>query len=63
MPRVIVISEPVDGRRRRSLTLNEHINPIHMTDEHSSLQFLERLAWAISDAEEAEQRFEVALTP
>ena len=52
MPRVIVISEPVDGRRRRSLTLNEHINPIHMTDEHSSLQFLERLAWAISDAEE-----------
>jgi hypothetical protein len=63
MPRVIVISEPVHGRRRRSLTLDEHINPVHMADEHSSLQFLERLAWAISDAEEAEQRFEVTLTP
>ena len=55
MPRVLVVSEPVDGRRRRSPTLNEHISPIHMADEHSSLQFLERLAWAISDAEESEQ--------
>jgi len=65
MPRVIVVSEPLDdatervaaGRRRaRSVTLDEHIDPVHMTDEHRSLQFLERLAWAISDADEAERR-------
>jgi hypothetical protein len=63
MPRVIVICEQVDDRRRRSPTLNEHINPVDMADEQSSLQFLERLAWAISDAEETEQLFGRALTP
>ena len=71
MPRVIVISEPANdgietvagGRRARSVTLNEHVNPAHMADEHSSLGFLERLAWAISDAEDAEQRFQVAPIP
>jgi hypothetical protein len=38
--------------------LNEHVQPIHFEDEHSSLQILERLAWAIREAyhsEEAEE--------
>jgi hypothetical protein len=66
MPRVIVTTETSDSRER-SILLSEHVEPAHMHDEHSSLQFLERLAWAIQDAERAEQcvavdaRYDVAL--
>jgi hypothetical protein len=62
MPRVIVTTE-TSGARDRSVLLSEHIETVHMASEHSSLQFLERLAWAISDAEGAEQRFAEALAP
>jgi hypothetical protein len=62
MPRVIVTTETSDDRQRSTL-LSECVGPVHMADEHSSLQFLERLAWAISDAEVAERHFEAAVTP
>ena len=62
MPRVIVTTDTT-GDRERSILLSEHIEAVHMASEHSSLQFLERLAWAISDAEGAEQRVAEALAP
>jgi len=60
MPRVTVTTE-TGNERGRSILLSECVGPVHMENEHSSLQFLERLAWAISDAEDAERRFELAL--
>jgi hypothetical protein len=35
--------------------LDEYVHPIHIEDEHASLQILERLAWAIVDASQQEQ--------
>jgi hypothetical protein len=53
MPRVIVITE---NRRRddAAVLLDEQVHSIHLDSEHSADQFIERLGWAISDAEEAE---------
>ncbi|MCW3025273.1 MAG: hypothetical protein JWM29_705, partial [Solirubrobacterales bacterium] len=45
MARILVLNEQQDR-----ILLNEHVQPIHFEDEHSSLQILERLAWAIKEA-------------
>jgi hypothetical protein len=37
------------------LLLDERVNPVHLSTDHAAMQFIERLGWAISDAEEAEQ--------
>jgi hypothetical protein len=37
------------------LLLNERVNPVHLSSDHAAMQFIERLGWAISDAEEAER--------
>jgi hypothetical protein len=34
--------------------LDERVDPVALEDEHSSLQFIERVAWAIEDAERME---------
>jgi hypothetical protein len=34
---------------------DEHVYPIHLDNELSSLQVAERLAWAVSDAEATER--------
>jgi hypothetical protein len=51
MPRIIVTtdsSEPAD------ILLDEHIHSVHLSTGHAASQLVERLAWAISDAEEVE---------
>jgi hypothetical protein len=55
MARVIVLPNAVnlaDGFSR-SVLLDERVDPVHLEDEHSSLQFIERVASAIQDAEVA----------
>jgi hypothetical protein len=59
MARILVLNEQQDR-----VLLNEQVQPIHFEDEHSSLQILERLAWAIKEAyqtEQGSQREEFAL--
>lgn len=56
MPRVTVTADVVgvqDGDTR--LLLDETVRGIHLKDEESSVQFLERLAWAIEDGERLER--------
>jgi hypothetical protein len=36
--------------------LDEHVYPVHLDNELSSLQVAERLAWAVKDAEASETR-------
>jgi hypothetical protein len=50
MARILVLNEQQDR-----ILLNEHVQPIHFEDEHSSLQILERLAWAIKEAYHSEE--------
>lgn len=53
MARVIVLPNAVNLAEgfSRSVVLDECIDPVHLEDEHSSLQFIERIAWAIRDAD------------
>jgi hypothetical protein len=61
MARIIVTTGPV-GRRRASalldeapVLLDEQVNSDHLCDDHAAGQLMERLAWAITDAEDAER--------
>jgi len=54
MPRVIVTSDPTRITPHASVLLVEQVSSIHLADGHAASQLIERLAWAISDAEEAE---------
>ena len=53
MARVIVLpdAEHLDGNLSGPIFLDERVDPVSLEDEHSSLQFIERVAWAVHDAE------------
>ena len=53
MPKIIVISNP-NGKGESAVTLEERVVPTHLEDDHSAAQLVERLGWAILDAEHAE---------
>jgi hypothetical protein len=42
------------------VTLDERVDVIHIADQHASGQLLERLTWAVEDAERVEGRERVA---
>jgi hypothetical protein len=50
MARILVMDE-----RQDRILLDEYVHPIHIEDEHTSLQIIERLAWAIRDASRSER--------
>jgi len=55
MPRVMVTVDEVGGRQgNRRVLLDEQVSGVYLEDELSSVQFLERLAWAIEDGERLE---------
>jgi hypothetical protein len=55
MPRIIVTTatgaQPPEG----AVLLDELVQSVHLSTGHAAAQLVERLAWAISDAEEAER--------
>jgi len=55
MPRVIVITEHRSTGDQGAVLLDEQVHSIHLDTEHSAGQFIQRLGWAISDAEEVER--------
>jgi len=54
MPRIIVTTDPSPLSTDASVWLDEHIQSVHLSTDHAAAQFVERLAWAISDAEDAD---------
>lgn len=52
MPQIIVVAEHPEGA---SETLRERICPIVCQSEHSANQLLERIRWAVADADELER--------
>ena len=65
MARIIVMAEPADRRpadRRPAdhadgqppVLLDERVDPVHLCDEHAADQLIQRLAWAVNDAEEVQ---------
>jgi hypothetical protein len=35
--------------------LEEHVRPEHLSDRHSAVQLIQRLGWAVADAESSER--------
>jgi hypothetical protein len=59
MARIIVTTDPTTDHAAPVL-LDESVYPMHLDNEHNAAQLIERLGWAISDAEST-QRTEQAL--
>ena len=55
MPRVIVTTNlPPSGDA--DVLLDEHISTVHLSSDHAAGQLIERLSWAIRDAEQRRAR-------
>jgi hypothetical protein len=56
MPRIIVTTDPVPSQLTDvHVLLDERVHSVHLSTGHAAAQLVERLAWAISDAENAER--------
>ena len=58
MARIIVtadVSPRSTSSKRQSVLLDERVSSIHLRDDHAAEQLVQRLAWAVSDAESAER--------
>ena len=56
MPRIIVIADPLstEPSNETPVLLDEQVRSVHLSTNHAAAQLVERLAWAVSDAERAE---------
>jgi hypothetical protein len=54
MPRIIVTTDTSERPDRTTVLFDELVHSVHLSTGHAAAQLVERLAWAISDAEEAE---------
>jgi hypothetical protein len=59
MPRIIVTADPVSSQLADQTTvlLDEQVRSVHLSTGHAAAQLVERLAWAVSDAESAERAY------
>jgi len=55
MPRVIVTTEPSQRRGDAPVLLDERVDSVHLSSDLAAAQLIERIAWAVSDAERAER--------
>ena len=55
MARIIVITEGAEQPNAPRM-LDERVCSQHLSDRHSVAQLVERLSWAVNDAEDAERR-------
>jgi hypothetical protein len=56
MARIIVTTDSSEPHDARALyMLNERVCAEHLSDDHSAQQLIERLGWAINDAEDVER--------
>jgi hypothetical protein len=56
MPRIIVTTDPTDQADDAPVLLDERVYSLHLCDDHAAEQLIERLAWAVSDAEDTQRR-------
>jgi hypothetical protein len=56
MPRIIVMADPPSSNPtdETPVLLDEQVRSVHLSTGHAAAQLVERLAWAVSDAESAE---------
>jgi hypothetical protein len=56
MARIVVMSEPGVDRDYGVITLDETVAPAHLENGHQSAQLVERVGWAVHDADGAAGR-------
>jgi hypothetical protein len=56
MPRIIVTTDPTDPREEPPVLFEERVYSLHLCDDHAAEQLIERLAWAVSDAEDTQRQ-------
>lgn len=61
MPRIIVTTEAQRDDFGQPVLLDEHVRSVHLSTDHAAHQLIERLAWAICDAENSEESPKVPL--
>ena len=54
MPRIIVTTDASEIPDDASILLYEEVRLVHLSTDHAAAQLLQRLAWAIGDADGAE---------
>jgi hypothetical protein len=60
MPHIIVTADRADDRGEGAVMLRERVNLADFDSEHFAVQLVQRLGWAVSDADEAERQKSVA---
>ena len=55
MPRILVTTDGSD-EREKAVVLQERVVPSDLESDHFSAQLVERVGWALSDADEIEHR-------
>ena len=55
MPRLIVTTDQSQRRDDAPVLLDECVHSVHLSSELAAAQLVERIAWAVSDAEQAER--------
>jgi hypothetical protein len=54
MPRIIVTTDSSQLPADAPVLLDEQVHSVHLTTGHAAAQLIQRLAWAVRDAEGAE---------
>jgi hypothetical protein len=55
MARIIVMADPEQrgtAPGESPVLLDERVDPIHLSNEHAAEQLIERLGWAVTDAQD-----------
>jgi len=60
MARIIVTADPGE-HADAPVVLEELVYPVHLASDHSAAQLVERLTWAVGDAEAVERDAQHAL--
>jgi hypothetical protein len=55
MPRIIVTTDSSPLPANTPVWLDEQVQSVHLSTHHAAAQLVERVGWAISDAEDADR--------
>jgi hypothetical protein len=56
MPQIIVTADKATSLNEGSVMLRERVNVTDFESDHFAAQLVERLGWAVSDADDVEQK-------
>jgi hypothetical protein len=63
MPRIIVTTDQSQLPDNAPVLLDEQVRSVHLSTSHAASQLIERLVWAIGDAENAEAPLRASPAP